>query len=143
MREIFRAGTGAIGQAFAHLHVRSGFSYGLGTATPEELAQAAAEMDYRSIALTDRDGLYGIPRFLRACEASSISPIAGAEITVQLGQLSKRGRKESAGGLWTPGPAGLLSGGLRFVVPTTHGLPGRPAGTGPAPLPSRASQSGV
>lgn len=68
--------------SFAHLHVRSGFSYGLGTARPEELAGAAAEMGYRALALTDRDGMYGIPRFLRACGEVGLSPVVGAEVTV-------------------------------------------------------------
>ncbi|MEJ7631466.1 MAG: PHP domain-containing protein [Rubrobacteraceae bacterium] len=67
-------------RGFAHLHVRSGFSYGLGTATPEELAGAAAGMGYPAMALTDRDGLYGVPRFLAACGETGLSPIVGAEI---------------------------------------------------------------
>ncbi len=62
---------------FAHLHVRSGFSYGLGTAEPEELAEAAAGMGYGALALTDRDGLYGVPRFLRASVEHGLSPIVG------------------------------------------------------------------
>ncbi|MEJ7817015.1 MAG: PHP domain-containing protein, partial [Rubrobacter sp.] len=70
-------------RGLAHLHVRSGFSYGLGTATPEELTEMAARMGYASMALTDRNGLYGIPRFLRACEERGLSPIVGAEITVE------------------------------------------------------------
>ncbi|MDP9474663.1 MAG: PHP domain-containing protein [Actinomycetota bacterium] len=49
--------------AFSHLHIRSDFSYGLGVATPEEPVGAAAGMGIRSIALTDRDGLYELPRF--------------------------------------------------------------------------------
>ena len=75
---------GPPGSSFAHLHVRSGFSYGLGTATPEELVEAAAVMSYSSLALTDRNGLYGIPRFLKACENHDLSPIVGAEITVKV-----------------------------------------------------------
>ncbi len=69
-----------------HLHVRSGFSYGLGTATPEEMVEGAARMGYGSLALTDRDGLYGIPRFLAACKERDLSSgaIVGAEITVYL-----------------------------------------------------------
>ncbi len=68
---------------FAHLHVRSGFSYGYGTATPEELVGGAAGM--RSMALTDRDGLYGIPRFLEAAGEAGLSPIVGAEVGVEGG----------------------------------------------------------
>src|SRR3712207_4867071 len=51
---------------FVHLHVRSGVSFGFGVARPEELVQAAARMGMSSLALTDRDGLYGIPCFLEA-----------------------------------------------------------------------------
>jgi DNA-directed DNA polymerase III PolC len=68
---------------FTHLHVRSGFSYGFGVASPEELAEAAVGMD--SLALTDRDGLYGIPTFLKAVGEMGISPIVGAEITMEGG----------------------------------------------------------
>ena len=70
--------------AFAHLHVRSGFSYGLGTATPEELAGLGAETGYQALALTDRDGLYGVPRFLAACRKMGLSPVVGAEVTVEM-----------------------------------------------------------
>ena len=72
-------------EGFTHLHVRSGFSYGFGTSTPEELAEAAGEMGLGSMALTDRDGLYGIPRFLRATEEMDISPIVGVEINMKEG----------------------------------------------------------
>ena len=71
--------------AFAHLHVRSGFSYGFGTSTPEELVEAVEKMNMSSVALTDRDGLYGIPRFLRSTEEIGVSPIVGAEINVEDG----------------------------------------------------------
>jgi error-prone DNA polymerase len=74
-----------------HLHVRSGFSYGLGTATPEELACATARMGYRSLALTDRDGLYGIPRFLQASQEAGLCAIVGTEVTVQLRKPDVRG----------------------------------------------------
>jgi error-prone DNA polymerase len=72
-------------RSFAHLHVRSGFSYGYGVATPGELASAAAEMGMEAIALTDRDGLHGIPGFLQACEGIGVLPIVGAEVSVEGG----------------------------------------------------------
>ena len=68
---------------FTHLHVRSGFSYGFGVAYPEELVEAAANMGYRALALTDKRGLYGIPRFLKACDGAGISPIVGMEVEVE------------------------------------------------------------
>ena len=69
----------------AHLHARSGFSYGFGVATPEEIVKAAAEMGMRAMALTDRDGLYGIPKFLGAAEGMDVSPIAGVEVSMEGG----------------------------------------------------------
>ena len=77
---------GFAGQGFAaHLHVRSGFSYGQGVAYPEELVAAAVKMGYGRLALTDRDGMYGIPKFLAACSSHGIlgGAIVGAEVTVE------------------------------------------------------------
>ena len=73
------------GQGFAHLHVRSGFSYGFGVATPAELATAASEMGMEALALTDRDGLSGIPRFFEAAAGAGVSPVLGAEVSVDGG----------------------------------------------------------
>jgi error-prone DNA polymerase len=70
---------------FAHLHVRSGFSYGFGVETPENLVEAATRTNTGSLALTDKDGLYGIPRFLHAAEERGIGPIVGAEISLKGG----------------------------------------------------------
>jgi error-prone DNA polymerase len=67
---------------FTHLHVRSGFSYGFGVATPEELVESAKEMGMDSLSLTDKEGLYGVPRLLRAAEEQGVSPIVGAEISM-------------------------------------------------------------
>lgn len=82
---------------YVHLHTRSGFSYGLGTATPEELAEAAAGAGYRSLALTDRDGLYGIPRFLKACGDHGLSPVIGAEVTVKVTPADGPGAPDARG----------------------------------------------
>lgn len=73
------------GGGFSHLHVKSGFSYGHGVADPEELVGAAASADMPSLALTDRDGLHGTPTFLKAAKESGVSPVVGAEITIEGG----------------------------------------------------------
>ena len=72
---------------FAHLHVRSGFSFGFGVARPEELVETAARMGMSSLALTDRDGLYGIPRFLEAADRAGILPIVGTEVSTADGPV--------------------------------------------------------
>jgi error-prone DNA polymerase len=78
---------GASSNDFAHLHVRSGFSFGFGVAKPEELVEAAARMKMFSLALTDRDGLYGIPRFLEAADEAGILPIVGTEVSTANGHV--------------------------------------------------------
>ena len=49
---------------YIELRARSAFSFLEGATTPEDLAARAAELGYSAMALGDRDGLYGAPRFL-------------------------------------------------------------------------------
>ncbi len=65
---------------FTHLHVHSTFSPGWGIRTPEELCAAARGFGMNRMALTDRNGLYGIPHFLQAAKEAGIAPIIGAEL---------------------------------------------------------------
>ena len=67
---------------FAHLDVRSFFSLKDGAFSPEDLATRAADLGFRSVALTDRNGLYGATRFVHACARVGIRPILGATLTV-------------------------------------------------------------
>ena len=39
----------------------------------------------RRLALTDRDGLYGVPRFLEAAGEAGILPVVGAEVSMSGG----------------------------------------------------------
>ena len=64
---------------FTHLHVHSSFSPGWGVRSPEDLCAAARAMGMRRLALTDRNGLYGIPHFLQAAKEAGIAPLIGAE----------------------------------------------------------------
>ena len=74
---------GRAGPSFAHLDVRSCFSLKEGAFTPEQLAWRAAELGMPAVALTDRDGLYGAARFVRACRQEGVRPILGASLTVR------------------------------------------------------------
>ncbi len=73
---------------YAELHSHSYFSFLDGTASPEDLVWTAAKLGIGSLALTDHNGLYGIPRFLSAARKAGITPLVGAEVT--LGQGTKR-----------------------------------------------------
>src|SRR5579863_4621450 len=67
---------------YIELRARSAFSFLEGASTPEDLAARAAELGYRAMALGDRDGLYGAPRFYAAAKAAGIRQIVGAELTL-------------------------------------------------------------
>ena len=69
--------------SFIHLDVRSCFSLKEGAFTPEQLVAQAAALGMPSVALTDRDGLYGAARFVSACEREGVRPILGASLTVR------------------------------------------------------------
>jgi error-prone DNA polymerase len=66
---------------FVHLHCRSYFSLKDGAYSPENLALQAAELGMPAVALTDRDGLYGVARFVTACREVGVKPILGAWLT--------------------------------------------------------------
>lgn len=68
--------------SFTHLHVSTAFSAHYGVSWPEELAQAAASDGASALACTDRDGLYGTIKHLKACMGAGIDPIVGVDLAV-------------------------------------------------------------
>jgi error-prone DNA polymerase len=68
---------------YVELHARSAFSFLRGASLPEDLARAAAHLGLPAMALCDRDGLYGAPRFFSAAREHGIRPIIGAELTME------------------------------------------------------------
>ncbi len=66
---------------YVELHVRSAFSFLRAASLPEELAGAAAEMGFKAMALVDRDGFYGAPRFHFAAKKAGVRAHIGAEIS--------------------------------------------------------------
>src|SRR6185437_15152998 len=68
---------------FAHLHVASSFSLRYGTATPAALAARAARLGMSSLALTDRDGLYGAYKHVQACADAGIRPLLGVDLALR------------------------------------------------------------
>ena len=51
---------------YIELHTASAFSFLQGASLPELLVDRAAELGYPALALLDRDGVYGLPRFHKA-----------------------------------------------------------------------------
>src|SRR5215468_11453109 len=75
------------------------------------LVDRAAELGYPAIALLDRDGVYGIPRFHHAAKRVGLKAIVGAELTMAFARV-----QEPDGGTATRAQA--LSGEPRlFTLP--------------------------
>ena len=70
---------------YVELHAASAFSFLEGASLPERLVDRAAELGYPALALLDRDGVYGIPRFHLAARRAGIKAIVGAELTIRSG----------------------------------------------------------
>jgi len=67
---------------YSELHLHTSFSFLDGASQPEELVLRAAELGYRSVAITDHDGLYGALEFAKLAKQHDIQAIIGAEITL-------------------------------------------------------------
>jgi error-prone DNA polymerase len=67
---------------YVELRCRSAFSFLEGASNPEDLIERAAERGHGALALADRDGVYGIPRFHAAARAAGVRPILGASLAV-------------------------------------------------------------
>jgi error-prone DNA polymerase len=72
---------------YVELHARSAFSFLKGASLPEELAAVCAELGLAAMALTDRDGVYGAPRFHFAAKKAGVRAHIGAEITCSDGNI--------------------------------------------------------
>ena len=100
---------------WAELHCHSSFSFLDGAATPGELVAEAARLGLEVLALTDHDGMYGVPQFAQAAarlvdRGIKLGTVFGAE-------LSLPGGPRGSGGKGFPPVAGG-SGGV--VPPGEH-----------------------
>ena len=78
---------------FVELHASSAFSFLEAASLPEALVERAAALGYPALALVDRDGVYGAPRFYKAAKAAGLKAIVGCEISiVASSQYSVAGR---------------------------------------------------
>ncbi|QVQ52601.1 DNA polymerase III subunit alpha [Spiractinospora alimapuensis] len=68
--------------AFPHLRTVSSGSMRYGTVHPPTLVARAVELGMDILALTDRDGVYGAVKHVRACQAAGIRPVLGASLAL-------------------------------------------------------------
>ncbi len=83
-------GSGLPRVPYAELHARSRFSFMDGSSNPEELVAEAVRLELDSLAITDRDGFYGVVRFAEAAEEAGLPTVFGAELTLGLPGSSRR-----------------------------------------------------
>jgi error-prone DNA polymerase len=71
--------------AYIELHASSAFSFLEGASLPEKYIGACAEYSMPAMALLDRDGVYGAPRFHLAATKAGIQAHIGTEVTSTTG----------------------------------------------------------
>ena len=75
---------------WAELHCHSSYSFLDGAATPGELVAEAARLGLEVLALTDHDGMYGVPQFAQAAArladqgGTKLGTVFGAELSLGL-----------------------------------------------------------
>jgi error-prone DNA polymerase len=68
---------------YVPLWCRSNYSFLEGASTPEELVQAAAGLGLPALALTDRDGVYGIVRAHLEAKKQGVRLLVGSQLTME------------------------------------------------------------
>ena len=69
-------------EGYVELHAASAFSFLEGASEPEKLIERAVELEMPSMALLDRNGVYGSARFHTSAKRNGISAHVGAEVSV-------------------------------------------------------------
>jgi error-prone DNA polymerase len=86
-----------VSSSYIELHTASAFSFLQGASLPEALVDRAADLGYPALALLDRDGVYGAPRFHKAAMAAGIRPIIGAELSIGAGKAGRAAEEHFPG----------------------------------------------
>jgi error-prone DNA polymerase len=83
-RRDYRRGTKtAAPLPYVELRAASAFSFLDGASLPEDLMDRAAALDLPAVALLDRNGVYGAPRFYQAAKQAGVRALVGAEICLE------------------------------------------------------------
>ncbi len=69
---------------YVELRAHSAFDFLRAASLPEDLVERAAALGYRTLALADRDGVYGAPRFHMAARTAGVRSLVGCELSLHL-----------------------------------------------------------
>jgi len=78
---------------YAELHAASSFSFLRASSQPEDLVARAAALGLPAVALVDRNGVSGAPRFYKAAREAGIRALVGAEAVIDRPQASAVSRQ--------------------------------------------------
>ncbi|HEX9101085.1 MAG TPA: error-prone DNA polymerase [Polyangia bacterium] len=70
---------------YVELRAASAFSFLRASSLPEDLIDRAAELGYTAMALVDRDGVYGAPRFHGRAKKHGLHALVGSDLTLENG----------------------------------------------------------
>ena len=92
-----RAATG-----WAELHCHSSYSFLDGASSPQALVDEAAELGLAALAITDHDGMYGVPQFAQAAErlraaGGTLRTVFGAELSLDRSGTPRAGTPDPGG----------------------------------------------
>ena len=127
-------GPGGHGPPWAELHCHSSYSFLDGASSPAELVAEAARLGLEALAITDHDGMYGVPQFAQAAAKLTeqtgvkLGTVFGAELS--LGCASPGGRSVSRGTPRTPAGPGARAGSPTRTAGICSCSPGTRTGTG-------------
>jgi error-prone DNA polymerase len=78
----YKKGGSRNGGGYVELRAASAFSFLDGASLPEDLMDRAAALELPAVALIDRNGVYGAPRFYKAAQQAGVRALVGAEIAM-------------------------------------------------------------
>lgn len=85
--------------SFVHLHTHTEYSLLDGACRIEKLAERAAQLGMKAMAITDHGNMYGVVKFYKAAKKYGIKPILGCEVyTAPRSRHEKEGRQDSEPG---------------------------------------------
>ena len=73
---------------YAELRAASSFSFLEAATLPEDLIATAAEKDVPAMAIIDRNGVYGAPRFYTAAKKAGVRALVGSELVMDHGRIT-------------------------------------------------------
>jgi error-prone DNA polymerase len=91
---------------YAELHAHSSFSHLDGASLPEEMVEQAVACGLSGLALTDHNGMYGVPRFAEAAQTHGLPTIYGAELSLDIPVPSTTAERSTGARAGTGDPPG-------------------------------------